>query len=133
MLLALTVERYISVCFPARARNMCGAERRAYVTVIMLPVVTFALYSPYLFLAGVHKCLDGKGKFHVILSACSKQRRISQGVKAPSVLFFAYDTVIILPVVTFALYSPYLFLAGVHKCLDGKGKFQLFMLFHRHS
>ncbi|KAG7159232.1 G-protein coupled receptor [Homarus americanus] len=32
MLLALTVERFISVCYPAQARNLCGTTR-AYVTV----------------------------------------------------------------------------------------------------
>uniref|UniRef100_A0A0P4W9T5 G-protein coupled receptors family 1 profile domain-containing protein n=2 Tax=Scylla olivacea TaxID=85551 RepID=A0A0P4W9T5_SCYOL len=55
MLLALTVERFISVCYPAQARNLCGG-RRAYVTVCVIPVATFVLNSPYLFLAHVVTC-----------------------------------------------------------------------------
>ncbi|XP_018024042.2 probable G-protein coupled receptor B0563.6 [Hyalella azteca] len=62
MLLALTVERYISVCFPAKARNLCGATRRAHTTVALLPLVTFTLYSPYLFLADVIQCRDDRGQ-----------------------------------------------------------------------
>ena len=61
MLLALTVERFISVCYPAKARNLCGG-RRAYVTVCVIPVATFVLNSPYLFLARVVTCRSETGE-----------------------------------------------------------------------
>lgn len=61
MLLALTVERFISVCYPAKARNLCGG-RRAYVTVCVIPVATFVLNSPYLFLAHVVACRAETGE-----------------------------------------------------------------------
>ncbi|KAK3851150.1 hypothetical protein Pcinc_042176 [Petrolisthes cinctipes] len=60
MLLALTVERFISVCYPAKARNLCGTAR-AYVTVTVIPLATFILYSPYLFLAHVVTCRTEAG------------------------------------------------------------------------
>ncbi|CAL4122897.1 unnamed protein product, partial [Meganyctiphanes norvegica] len=51
MLLALTVERFLSVCYPAKARNICGGTR-AYVTVVLIPVTTFLLYIPTSFWPG---------------------------------------------------------------------------------
>nr|XP_045624721.1 probable G-protein coupled receptor B0563.6 [Procambarus clarkii] len=60
MLLALTVERFISVCYPAKARNLCG-ETRAHLTVAIIPVATFLLNSPYLFLAHVASCRSDAG------------------------------------------------------------------------
>ncbi|KAK8728232.1 hypothetical protein OTU49_009184, partial [Cherax quadricarinatus] len=60
MLLALTVERFISVCYPAEARNLCG-ETRAHLTVCVIPVTTFLLNSPYLFLAHVVSCRSDTG------------------------------------------------------------------------
>ncbi|XP_071536083.1 probable G-protein coupled receptor B0563.6 [Panulirus ornatus] len=60
MLLALTVERFISVCYPAKARNLCGTTR-AYVTVAVIPITTFVLYSPYLLLAHVVSCRTDSG------------------------------------------------------------------------
>ncbi|XP_076045705.1 putative G-protein coupled receptor B0563.6 [Oratosquilla oratoria] len=60
MLLALTVERFISVCYPAQARNLCGGKR-AYITVAVIPLSTFVLYSPYVLLASVATCVDERG------------------------------------------------------------------------
>ncbi|CAL4237617.1 unnamed protein product, partial [Meganyctiphanes norvegica] len=62
MLLALTVERFISVCYPAQARNICGGTRRANITVTLIPLSIFVLYSPYLFLTWVTSCIDQSGK-----------------------------------------------------------------------
>ncbi|XP_047471903.1 probable G-protein coupled receptor B0563.6 [Penaeus chinensis] len=61
MLLALTVERFISVCYPAQARNLCGAKR-AYVTVAVIPLAGFLLYCPYIFIANVATCVDDRGE-----------------------------------------------------------------------
>ncbi|KAL7640199.1 UNVERIFIED_CONTAM: hypothetical protein RMT77_009613 [Armadillidium vulgare] len=60
MLLALTVERFISVCYPSQARNLCDTNR-AYLTVAVIPVTTFILYLPNLFIANIHSCVDFKG------------------------------------------------------------------------
>lgn len=60
MLLALTVERFISVCYPAQARNYCGTTR-AYITVCVIPIATFLLYCPYMFLYNVAICFDERG------------------------------------------------------------------------
>ncbi|XP_068232567.1 probable G-protein coupled receptor B0563.6 [Palaemon carinicauda] len=61
MLLALTIERFISVCYPAQARNYCG-RTRAFITVFVIPITTFILYSPYLFLYYVAKCFNDRGQ-----------------------------------------------------------------------
>lgn len=46
MLLALTLERYVSVCHPGHARPILGPPRRA---VFLIPTATFLLYLPSVF------------------------------------------------------------------------------------
>lgn len=65
MLLALTVERFLSVCYPAQARNLCDTNR-AYITVLVIPIATLLLYTPNMFIADLHSCLDVQGMFNRI-------------------------------------------------------------------
>ena len=51
----------VAPAFPPQARALCGA-RRAYVTVVVLPLATFLLYAPYLFLGSVVPCTDEWGE-----------------------------------------------------------------------
>ncbi|KAJ8937687.1 hypothetical protein NQ318_015795 [Aromia moschata] len=53
MLLALTLERYVSVCHPGRARPILGSPRRA---VALIPAATFALYVPIIFRSQIRTC-----------------------------------------------------------------------------
>ncbi|KAF7279731.1 hypothetical protein GWI33_006764 [Rhynchophorus ferrugineus] len=53
MLLALTLERYVSVCHPGHARPILGSPIRA---VILIPVLTFVLYTPIIFRSYVKTC-----------------------------------------------------------------------------
>lgn len=46
MLLALTLERYVSVCHPGHARPILGSPRRA---VMLIPTATFLAYLPAAF------------------------------------------------------------------------------------
>ncbi|CAH0546618.1 unnamed protein product [Brassicogethes aeneus] len=57
MLLALTLERYVSVCHPGHARPILGSPRRA---VCLIPAATFLLYMPIIFRSQIRACrLDG--------------------------------------------------------------------------
>ena len=60
MLSALTLERHASVCQVGQyGRPVCGPPR---LTVVLLPLVTFLFYLPYVFRAGVSSCLlQGSG------------------------------------------------------------------------
>lgn len=53
MLLALTLERYVSVCHPGHARPILGSPRRA---VALIPIATFLLYLPQAFKNNVGAC-----------------------------------------------------------------------------
>ncbi|XP_044766502.1 probable G-protein coupled receptor B0563.6 [Coccinella septempunctata] len=53
MLLALTLERYVSVCHPGRARPILGSPMRA---VLLIPVATCILYLPSAFRSEVRVC-----------------------------------------------------------------------------
>lgn len=53
MLLALTLERYVSVCHPGYIRPLLGSPRR---TVAVIPVLTFVLYIPTLFRNQIRTC-----------------------------------------------------------------------------
>ncbi|XP_066148422.1 probable G-protein coupled receptor B0563.6 isoform X1 [Euwallacea fornicatus] len=53
MLLALTLERYVSVCHPGHARPILGSPIRA---VILIPILTFILYVPAMFRSYVRTC-----------------------------------------------------------------------------
>lgn len=53
MLLALTLERYVSVCHPGHARPILGSPIRA---VILIPILTFILYVPVMFRSYVKVC-----------------------------------------------------------------------------
>ncbi|XP_037082177.1 probable G-protein coupled receptor B0563.6 [Pollicipes pollicipes] len=57
MLVALTTERYISVCHPVRAHNQTNEGRRARLTLALLPVCTFIIFSPYTLRNSVTACL----------------------------------------------------------------------------
>ncbi|KAL6442236.1 hypothetical protein ACFW04_002478 [Cataglyphis niger] len=55
MLLALTVERYVSVCHPGQhTRPLCGPP---HLTVALIPLVTFFVYLPWVFRGEVTTCL----------------------------------------------------------------------------
>lgn len=55
MLLALTVERYVSVCRPGRhTRPLCGPP---HLTVALIPLATFLVYLPNVFREEVATCL----------------------------------------------------------------------------
>lgn len=56
MLLALTLERYVSVCHPGHARPLLGPPRRA---VVLIPITTFVLYIPIIFRSQIVKCRYG--------------------------------------------------------------------------
>lgn len=59
MLLALTLERYVSVCHPGHARPILGSPKRA---VWIIPLSTFLLYLPATFRSQVTLCrLHPKG------------------------------------------------------------------------
>lgn len=53
MLLALTLERYVSVCHPGHARPILGSPRRA---VALIPAATFILYIPNMFRSQIWTC-----------------------------------------------------------------------------
>lgn len=53
MLLALTLERYVSVCHPGHARPILGSPIRA---VTLIPILTFILYIPVMFRSYVKTC-----------------------------------------------------------------------------
>ncbi|XP_060519674.1 probable G-protein coupled receptor B0563.6 [Cylas formicarius] len=53
MLLALTLERYVSVCHPGYARPILGSPIRA---VVLIPLLTFVLYIPFMFRSYVKTC-----------------------------------------------------------------------------
>ncbi|KAK4873526.1 hypothetical protein RN001_015555 [Aquatica leii] len=53
MLLALTLERYVSVCHPGHARPLLGPPSRA---VALIPLATFLLYLPAVFRSRVTTC-----------------------------------------------------------------------------
>ncbi|XP_031840356.1 putative G-protein coupled receptor B0563.6 [Nomia melanderi] len=55
MLLALTVERYVSVCHPGQhTRPLCGPP---HLTVILIPLATFLVYLPSAFRGEISACL----------------------------------------------------------------------------
>ncbi|XP_050448218.1 probable G-protein coupled receptor B0563.6 [Cataglyphis hispanica] len=55
MLLALTVERYVSVCHPGQhTRPLCGPP---HLTVALIPLATFLVYLPCVFRGEVTTCL----------------------------------------------------------------------------
>ncbi|GLV45633.1 uncharacterized protein CBL_02652 [Carabus blaptoides fortunei] len=56
MLLALTVERYVSVCHPAYTRPLMGPP---HLTVAIIPIVTFLTYLPSVFRGEITHCLLG--------------------------------------------------------------------------
>lgn len=56
MLLALTVERYVSVCHPSYTRPLMGPP---HVTVALIPVATFLMYLPSVFRGEITHCLLG--------------------------------------------------------------------------
>lgn len=56
MLLALTVERYVSVCHPGQhTRPLCGPP---HLTVVLIPLATFLVYLPTVFRGEVTTCLQ---------------------------------------------------------------------------
>lgn len=55
MLLALTVERYVSVCHPGQhTRPLCGPP---HLTVALIPLATFLVYLPCVFRGEITTCL----------------------------------------------------------------------------
>jgi hypothetical protein len=54
MLLALTVERYVSVCHPGRNQPFMGPPR---LIVSLIPLLTFLLYLPNAFRYELKPCL----------------------------------------------------------------------------
>jgi hypothetical protein len=59
MLLALTVERYVSVCHPGRhTRPLCGPP---HLTVVLIPLATFLVYLPSVFRGEITTCLLESG------------------------------------------------------------------------
>lgn len=62
MLLALTVERYVSVCHPGQyTRPLCGPPN---LTVALIPIATFLVYIPSVFRGEITTCLlDAGGPF----------------------------------------------------------------------
>jgi len=54
MLLALTVERYVSVCHPGRNQPFMGPPR---LIVSLIPLLTFLLYLPNVFRYELTPCL----------------------------------------------------------------------------
>ncbi|XP_043790975.1 probable G-protein coupled receptor B0563.6 isoform X1 [Apis laboriosa] len=60
MLLALTVERYVSVCRPGQhTRPLCGPP---HLTVALIPLATFLVYLPNVFREEVATCLPALGE-----------------------------------------------------------------------
>lgn len=53
MLLALTLERYVSVCHPGHARPILGSPKRA---VALISVATFVVYIPIIFRNRIRDC-----------------------------------------------------------------------------
>lgn len=59
MLLALTVERYVSVCHPGQhTRPLCGPP---HLTVVLIPLATFLVYLPSVFRDEITTCLLAPG------------------------------------------------------------------------
>jgi hypothetical protein len=58
MLLALTVERYVSVCHPGRTQPLIGPPR---LIVSLIPLLTFLLYLPNVFRYELRPCLLSPG------------------------------------------------------------------------
>jgi len=58
MLLALTVERYVSVCHPGRTQPLMGPPR---LVVSLIPILTFLLYFPNVFRSELRSCFISPG------------------------------------------------------------------------
>ncbi|XP_076170579.1 putative G-protein coupled receptor B0563.6 [Ptiloglossa arizonensis] len=59
MLLALTVERYVSVCHPGQhTRPLCGPP---HLTVVLIPLATFLVYLPSAFRGEITTCFLAPG------------------------------------------------------------------------
>jgi hypothetical protein len=58
MLLALTVERYVSVCHPGRTQPLIGPPR---LIVSLIPLLTFLLYLPNVFRYELRPCFLSPG------------------------------------------------------------------------
>lgn len=59
MLLALTVERYVSVCHPGQhTQPLCGPP---HLTVVLIPLATFLVYLPSVFRGEITTCLLAPG------------------------------------------------------------------------
>lgn len=59
MLLALTIERYVSVCRPGKyTRPLCGPP---HLTVSLIPLATFLVYLPSAFRGEITTCLVTPG------------------------------------------------------------------------
>ena len=78
MLLALTIERYISVCFPTKPNNVAQATQRSCTVAILLPILSFVVHSPYLFLATVLQCKLGSGECYqnALITLCLPGLRV---------------------------------------------------------
>ncbi|XP_046391573.1 probable G-protein coupled receptor B0563.6 [Ischnura elegans] len=64
MLLALTVERYASVCRPGRRSPpppLAAPPHRARAAAFLIPVITFVLYLPNVFRAQLTRCITDRG------------------------------------------------------------------------
>lgn len=57
MLLALTVERYVSVCHPGHTRPLMGPP---HITVALIPIFTFIIYLPSVFRGEITQCVIGE-------------------------------------------------------------------------
>lgn len=84
MLLALTLERYVSVCHPGHARPILGSPRRA---VLFIPLATFLMYLPATLRSEVTVCiLQFKG------STIYRKQEVQEVITAP--LFNIYTVVL---------------------------------------
>lgn len=55
MLLALTLERYVSVCHPSHTRPVVGNPK---VTIVIIPIITGIIYSPSMLRGRIVTCFS---------------------------------------------------------------------------
>ncbi|GJQ79490.1 hypothetical protein Trydic_g16343 [Trypoxylus dichotomus] len=97
MLLALTLERYVSVCLPGHVRPILGPPHRV---VLLIPTATFLLYLPAAFRSEIILC-----RLHTVEAIIYSRRDVASVVNHP--IFSIYTVILelmfkVIPIVLLA-------------------------------
>lgn len=61
MLVSLTLERFVAVCYPEKSRAMQGSKK-AYIIIATIPVITLLAHSPHMMRFSMVHCKSPEGK-----------------------------------------------------------------------